>query len=162
MHQKQADHSQMLTSIGTTQKWRVNELKKVSAWKRGVLVLSAFSMPDLVSTTKQVFLSRIPNWNWSAGDNIICFAELKLGFIAQGCLVPGLCTFLTTLFIEQNQKVTNLTNWYWLLELLHDPHNGMQKRGKETPENEGSLQEMGFAFWKGRIDRSRFQFQAHP
>jgi hypothetical protein len=67
-------------------------------------------MPDLVSTMKQVFLSKIPNWDWSAGDNILCFAELKLGFIAQGCLVPGLCTFLTTLFIEQNQKVTLRTN----------------------------------------------------
>ena len=43
---------------------------------------------------------------WNAGDNIICFAELKLGFIAQGCLVPGLCTFLTSLFVEQNKKVT--------------------------------------------------------
>uniref|UniRef100_A0A8C6IID3 Pore-forming subunit of the sperm-specific alkalization activated K(+) current n=1 Tax=Mus spicilegus TaxID=10103 RepID=A0A8C6IID3_MUSSI len=76
-----------------------------------VLVLSAFPMPDLVSTMKQVFLSKIPNWDWSAGDNILCFAELKLGFIAQGCLVPGLCTFLTTLFIEQNQKVFPKHPW---------------------------------------------------
>ncbi|XP_063132049.1 potassium channel subfamily U member 1 isoform X3 [Rattus norvegicus] len=66
---------------------------------------------QMLQSQNKVFLSRIPNWNWSAGDNIICFAELKLGFIAQGCLVPGLCTFLTTLFIEQNQKVFPKHPW---------------------------------------------------
>lgn len=63
-------------------------------------------MFDLLSIMKQDFLPKIPSWNWTNGDNIICFAELKLGFIAQGCLVPGLCTFLTSLFLEQNSKVT--------------------------------------------------------
>lgn len=66
---------------------------------------------QMLQSQNKVFLSRIPSWNWSAGDNIICFAELKLGFIAQGCLVPGLCTFLTTLFIEQNQKVFPKHPW---------------------------------------------------
>ncbi|XP_040587676.1 potassium channel subfamily U member 1 isoform X2 [Mesocricetus auratus] len=66
---------------------------------------------QILQSHNKVFLSKIPTWNWSAGDNIICFAELKLGFIAQGCLVPGLCTFLTTLFIEQNQKVFPKHPW---------------------------------------------------
>ncbi|XP_076770071.1 potassium channel subfamily U member 1 [Arvicanthis niloticus] len=66
---------------------------------------------QILQSQNKVFLSKIPNWNWSTGDNIICFAELKLGFIAQGCLVPGLCTFLTTLFIEQNQKVFPKHPW---------------------------------------------------
>nr|XP_048312407.1 potassium channel subfamily U member 1 isoform X3 [Myodes glareolus] len=66
---------------------------------------------ELLQSHNKVFLSKIPTWNWSTGDNIICFAELKLGFIAQGCLVPGLCTFLTTLFIEQNQKVFPKHPW---------------------------------------------------
>ncbi|XP_021025901.1 potassium channel subfamily U member 1 [Mus caroli] len=66
---------------------------------------------QILQSQNKAFLSKIPNWDWSAGDNIICFAELKLGFIAQGCLVPGLCTFLTTLFIEQNQKVFPKHPW---------------------------------------------------
>ncbi|GAB1301765.1 Potassium channel subfamily U member 1 [Apodemus speciosus] len=66
---------------------------------------------QILQSQNKIFLSKIPNWDWSAGDNIICFAELKLGFIAQGCLVPGLCTFLTTLFIEQNQKVFPKHPW---------------------------------------------------
>ncbi|CAO2611737.1 Potassium channel subfamily U member 1 [Lemmus lemmus] len=66
---------------------------------------------EILQSHNKVFLSKIPAWNWSTGDNIICFAELKLGFIAQGCLVPGLCTFLTTLFIEQNQKVFPKYPW---------------------------------------------------
>ncbi|KAL6033617.1 hypothetical protein STEG23_018560, partial [Scotinomys teguina] len=66
---------------------------------------------QILQSHNKAFLSKIPTWNWNAGDNIICFAELKLGFIAQGCLVPGLCTFLTTLFIEQNQKVFPKYPW---------------------------------------------------
>uniref|UniRef100_A0A8C8W8M3 Potassium channel subfamily U member 1 n=1 Tax=Peromyscus maniculatus bairdii TaxID=230844 RepID=A0A8C8W8M3_PERMB len=66
---------------------------------------------QILQSHNKAFLSKIPTWNCSAGDNIICFAELKLGFIAQGCLVPGLCTFLTTLFIEQNQKVFPKHSW---------------------------------------------------
>jgi len=50
-------------------------------------------------TLKQVYLPNIPNWDWRTGDSIICFAELKLGFIAQSCLVPGLSALLTNLFI---------------------------------------------------------------
>ncbi|XP_031195263.1 potassium channel subfamily U member 1 isoform X2 [Mastomys coucha] len=66
---------------------------------------------QILQSQNKVFLSKIPNWDWNTGDNIICFAELKLGFMAQGCLVPGLCTFLTTLFIEQNQKVFPKHPW---------------------------------------------------
>ncbi|XP_042555562.1 potassium channel subfamily U member 1 [Dipodomys spectabilis] len=66
---------------------------------------------QILHSHNKVFLPKIPNWNWTAGDNIICFAELKLGFIAQGCSVPGLCTLLTSLFIEQNKKVTPKLPW---------------------------------------------------
>ena len=31
----------------------------------------------------------IPSWDWKRGDDVICLAELKLGFIAQSCLAPG-------------------------------------------------------------------------
>ncbi|XP_053072594.1 potassium channel subfamily U member 1 isoform X1 [Acinonyx jubatus] len=66
---------------------------------------------QILQSHNKVFLPKIPSWNWTTGDNIICFAELKLGFMAQGCLVPGLCTFLTTLFIEQNKKVFPKQPW---------------------------------------------------
>ncbi|XP_048186487.1 potassium channel subfamily U member 1 [Perognathus longimembris pacificus] len=66
---------------------------------------------QILHSHNKVFLPKIPSWNWSAGDNIICFAELKLGFIAQGCSVPGLCTLLTSLFVEQNKKVTPKCPW---------------------------------------------------
>ncbi|XP_025250315.1 potassium channel subfamily U member 1 [Theropithecus gelada] len=66
---------------------------------------------QILQSHNKVYLPKIPSWDWDAGDNIICFAELKLGFIAQGCLVPGLCTFLTSLFVEQNRKVTPKQTW---------------------------------------------------
>ncbi|KAM7328785.1 hypothetical protein ACRRTK_012877 [Alexandromys fortis] len=82
---------------------RVLSIKNYSSHTRVII--------ELLQSHNKGFLSKIPAWNWSTGDNIICFAELKLGFIAQGCLVPGLCTFLTTLFIEQNQKVSPKYPW---------------------------------------------------
>ncbi|KAF1531135.1 Potassium channel subfamily U member 1, partial [Eudyptes sclateri] len=54
---------------------------------------------QIIQSRNKVYLPNIPNWDWRTGDSIICFAELKLGFIAQSCLVPGLTTLLTNLFI---------------------------------------------------------------
>ncbi|KAF6770471.1 hypothetical protein AHF37_09451, partial [Paragonimus kellicotti] len=45
-----------------------------------------------------------PYWNWDAGDEIICFSELKLGFLAQSCVAPGFSTLLTNLFSMQSQR----------------------------------------------------------
>lgn len=39
--------------------------------------------------TLQAYLLNIPSWDWRRGDDVICLAELKLGFIAQSCLAPG-------------------------------------------------------------------------
>ncbi|XP_028922614.1 potassium channel subfamily U member 1 isoform X2 [Ornithorhynchus anatinus] len=67
---------------------------------------------QILQAQNKVLLPKIPYWSWSSGDNIICFAELKLGFMAQGCLVPGLCTFLTSLFIiEESKKVIPKETW---------------------------------------------------
>lgn len=46
----------------------------------------------------QAHLLNIPSWNWKEGDDAICLAELKLGFIAQSCLAQGLSTMLANLF----------------------------------------------------------------
>lgn len=56
-------------------------------------------------------LLNIPSWNWREGDDAICLAELKAGFIAQSCLAQGLSTMLANLFsmrsfIEVTQRTT--------------------------------------------------------
>lgn len=56
-------------------------------------------------------LLNIPSWNWKEGDDAICLAELKAGFIAQSCLAQGLSTMLANLFsmrsfIEVTQRTT--------------------------------------------------------
>ncbi|XP_077661667.1 potassium channel subfamily U member 1 [Eretmochelys imbricata] len=67
---------------------------------------------QIIQSHKKVYLANIPNWDWRRGDSIICFAELKLGFIAQSCLVPGLSTLLRSLFIRQKStKVKRKGPW---------------------------------------------------
>nr|XP_013049887.2 potassium channel subfamily U member 1 isoform X3 [Anser cygnoides] len=61
---------------------------------------------QIIQSRNKVHLPNIPNWDWRRGDNIICLAELKLGFIAQSCLVPGLSTLLTSLFIGKENTET--------------------------------------------------------
>ncbi|XP_009316906.1 PREDICTED: potassium channel subfamily U member 1 [Pygoscelis adeliae] len=61
---------------------------------------------QIIQSRNKVYLPNIPNWDWRTGDSIICFAELKLGFIAQSCLVPGLTTLLTNLFIVKEDTET--------------------------------------------------------
>lgn len=56
---------------------------------------------DLVFSCPVCFkahLLNIPSWNWKEGDDAICLAELKAGFIAQSCLAQGLSTMLANLF----------------------------------------------------------------
>lgn len=57
-------------------------------------------------------LLNIPSWNWREGDDAICLAELKAGFIAQSCLAQGLSTMLANLFsmrsfIEVTQRTSS-------------------------------------------------------
>ncbi|XP_040545254.1 potassium channel subfamily U member 1 isoform X1 [Gallus gallus] len=61
---------------------------------------------QIIQSRNKVYLPNIPNWDWKMGDSIICFAELKLGFMAQSCLVPGLSTLLTSLFIGKENAET--------------------------------------------------------
>ena len=46
----------------------------------------------------QAYLLNIPSWDWKQGDDVICLAELKLGFIAQSCVAPGFSTMMANLF----------------------------------------------------------------
>ena len=52
----------------------------------------------LTTRTLQAYLLNIPSWDWKQGDDVICLAELKLGFIAQSCLAPGFSTMMANLF----------------------------------------------------------------
>ncbi|NWZ57361.1 KCNU1 protein, partial [Haliaeetus albicilla] len=61
---------------------------------------------QIIQSRNKVYLPNIPSWDWRTGDSIVCFAELKLGFIAQSCLVPGLSTLLTNLFIVKEDTET--------------------------------------------------------
>uniref|UniRef100_A0A8C8A6Y9 Calcium-activated potassium channel BK alpha subunit domain-containing protein n=1 Tax=Otus sunia TaxID=257818 RepID=A0A8C8A6Y9_9STRI len=56
---------------------------------------------QIIQSHNKAYLPNIPNWGRRTGDSIICLAQLKLGFIAQSCLVPGLSTLLTNLFIVE-------------------------------------------------------------
>ncbi|ESO12317.1 hypothetical protein HELRODRAFT_158810 [Helobdella robusta] len=44
------------------------------------------------------YLLNIPSWDLKRGDDAVCLAELKLGFIAQSCLAPGFSTLMANLF----------------------------------------------------------------
>ncbi|KAM8794521.1 potassium channel subfamily U member 1 [Eudromia elegans] len=61
---------------------------------------------QIIQSRNKVHLQNIPNWGWRTGDDIICLAELKLGFIAQSCLVPGLTDLLTNLFVGKEKTET--------------------------------------------------------
>ena len=55
----------------------------------------------------------IPSWSLSNGDDVICLAELKLGFIAQSCLAPGFSTMMANLFAMRSFKTVS-ANLNWL------------------------------------------------
>lgn len=58
----------------------------------------------------QSYLLNIPSWDWKRGDNAVCLAELKLGFIAQSCLAPGFSTLMANLFTMRSYKVVGWTS----------------------------------------------------
>ena len=54
----------------------------------------------------------IPSWSLSNGDDVICLAELKLGFIAQSCLAPGFTTLMANLFaMRSGETSSDMDEW---------------------------------------------------
>ncbi|KAK2169417.1 hypothetical protein LSH36_10g10001, partial [Paralvinella palmiformis] len=51
-------------------------------------------------------LLNIPSWDWKRGDDAVCLAELKLGFVAQSCLAPGFSTLMANLFTMRSYKTS--------------------------------------------------------
>ncbi len=60
-----------------------------------------------ISCHWQAYLLNIPSWDWKRGDDVICLAELKLGFIAQSCLAPGFSTMMANLFAMRSFKTVS-------------------------------------------------------
>jgi len=72
-----------------------------------------------VSVVFQSYLLNIPSWDWKRGDDAVCLAELKLGFIAQSCLAPGFSTLMANLFTMRSYKVVSvLLNVYVFFFLI--------------------------------------------
>ncbi|KAJ8022954.1 Calcium-activated potassium channel slo-1 [Holothuria leucospilota] len=61
---------------------------------------------QLMQYHNKAYLLNIPSWNWREGDDVICIAELKLGFIAQSCLAPGFSTIMANLFAMRSNSET--------------------------------------------------------
>ncbi|XP_022106752.1 calcium-activated potassium channel subunit alpha-1-like isoform X4 [Acanthaster planci] len=59
---------------------------------------------QLMNYHNKAHLLNIPSWNWRDGDDVICIAELKLGFIAQACLAPGFSTIMANLFAMRSNS----------------------------------------------------------
>ena len=57
--------------------------------------------------SSQAYLLNIPSWDWKRGDDAVCLAELKLGFIAQSCLAPGFSTLMANLFTMRSYKTVS-------------------------------------------------------
>lgn len=66
-----------------------------------------FKKKNGLLTFWQAYLLNIPSWDWKRGDDVICLAELKLGFIAQSCLAPGFSTMMANLFAMRSFKTVS-------------------------------------------------------
>ncbi|PVD37919.1 hypothetical protein C0Q70_00521 [Pomacea canaliculata] len=67
---------------------------------------------QLLQYHNKAYLLNIPSWDWKRGDDAVCVAELKLGFIAQSCLAPGFSTLMANLFTMRSYKPTpDMPQW---------------------------------------------------
>nr|AHY22054.1 truncated SLO-1 1c [Trichuris muris] len=83
---------------------RVISIKNYSADIRVIVQLMQYH--------NKAYLLNIPSWDWRRGDDVICLAELKLGFIAQSCLAPGFSTMMANLFAMRSFKtLPNMPQW---------------------------------------------------
>lgn len=62
---------------------------------------------QLMQYHNKAYLLNIPSWDWKQGDDVICLAELKLGFIAQSCLAPGFSTMMANLFAMRSGETVS-------------------------------------------------------
>lgn len=79
--------------------------KYIASWHA---LLRTYSNGNTCSLLSQAYLLNIPSWDWKQGDDVICLAELKLGFIAQSCLAPGFSTMMANLFAMRSFKTVRI------------------------------------------------------
>ncbi|XP_056020350.1 calcium-activated potassium channel slowpoke-like isoform X8 [Ostrea edulis] len=70
---------------------------------------------QLMQYHNKAYLLNIPSWDWKRGDDAVCVAELKLGFIAQSCLAPGYSTLMANLFTMRSDKPKSYLRSLYLL-----------------------------------------------
>ncbi|XP_038108926.1 calcium-activated potassium channel slowpoke isoform X11 [Culex quinquefasciatus] len=73
---------------------------------------------QLMQYHNKAYLLNIPSWDWKQGDDVICLAELKLGFIAQSCLAPGFSTMMANLFAMRSLKRLSPDMQVWTNDYL--------------------------------------------
>ena len=67
---------------------------------------------QLMQYHNKAYLMNIPSWSLSNGDDVICLAELKLGFIGQSCLAPGFTTLMANLFaMRSGEPSDDMQQW---------------------------------------------------
>jgi len=67
---------------------------------------------QLLQYHNKAYLMNIPSWSLTNGDDVICLAELKLGFIAQSCLAPGFTTLMANLFaMRSGETSSDMDDW---------------------------------------------------
>ncbi|KAL3276506.1 hypothetical protein HHI36_011886 [Cryptolaemus montrouzieri] len=66
----------------------------------------AANIMRVISIKNYSLLTQHPILGLEAGDDVICLAELKLGFIAQSCLAPGFSTMMANLFAMRSFKTS--------------------------------------------------------
>lgn len=74
-----------------------------------LFMMMLFAVCYFVFVPEQAYLLNIPSWDWKQGDDVICLAELKLGFIAQSCLAPGFSTMMANLFAMRSFKTVSMS-----------------------------------------------------
>ncbi|XP_056020344.1 calcium-activated potassium channel subunit alpha-1-like isoform X3 [Ostrea edulis] len=74
---------------------------------------------QLMQYHNKAYLLNIPSWDWKRGDDAVCVAELKLGFIAQSCLAPGYSTLMANLFTMRSDKPKSYLRSLYLLKMVN-------------------------------------------
>ncbi|XP_078094636.1 calcium-activated potassium channel subunit alpha-1-like [Mustelus asterias] len=59
----------------------------------------------------KAYLQNLPSWDMKNRDSVICLSELKMGFIAQNCIVPGFSTLLANLFVKKFKEELKTGTW---------------------------------------------------
>ena len=76
---------------------------------------------QLLQAHNKSYLVNIPNWNPLAGDEVLCYSELKMRFLAQSCLTAGASTLFTNMFSLRSQPrhLQSLNQEVWVGDYLY-------------------------------------------